>query len=134
VAPPLAVLDHAQILREIMGVYASSAGDPPALLPIAEATRELHAFERVLDVMVDPAVQMCLEAVRPAPREVSAGRRPRKDAGWDREVFGLNCLTFLQVCACERVSVGGCVDWSAICRACLNRLSLRAGSGRRSRR
>ena len=45
-------------------------------------------FQRILDVMVDPAVTMC-----DAAAEEKARLRPR----WDRAVFVLNCLGYLEV-------------------------------------
>lgn len=50
-------------------------------------------FRRILDVMVDPAVTMCAAAAQEKAR-----LRPR----WDRAVFVLNCLGYLEV----RVFVG----------------------------
>ncbi|KAL1761228.1 oligomeric Golgi complex subunit 6 [Schizophyllum commune] len=77
--PPLVILDHAQILREIMAVYQSSlAGD--------EDANEDQTGAHILDAMLDPAVEMCLKA-----SEDKKALRPK----WDREVFVLNCLTFL---------------------------------------
>jgi conserved oligomeric Golgi complex subunit 6 len=46
-------------------------------------------FRRILDVMVDPAVEICGAA---------AEEKKRLRYGWDKEVFVLNCLTYLQVC------------------------------------
>ncbi|KDR69275.1 hypothetical protein GALMADRAFT_256106 [Galerina marginata CBS 339.88] len=79
--PPLAVLDHAQILREVMTVYQSSLlGD--------EREDEINSgFHQVLDIMVDPVVTMC----------VSNGEQKKKSrARWDEAVFVLNCLCYLQ--------------------------------------
>ena len=45
-------------------------------------------FRRILDIMVDPAVTMCAAAA-----EEKARLRPR----WDRSVFVLNCLGYLEV-------------------------------------
>ncbi|KAG6805085.1 hypothetical protein H0H92_000772, partial [Tricholoma furcatifolium] len=50
--PPLVILDHVQILREIMSVYQSSfIGDED------EAEQEA-GFEKILDIMVDPALEL----------------------------------------------------------------------------
>ncbi|KAG6826847.1 hypothetical protein H0H92_014179, partial [Tricholoma furcatifolium] len=50
--PPLVILDHVQILREIMSVYRSSfIGDED------EAEQEA-GFEKILDIMVDPALEL----------------------------------------------------------------------------
>lgn len=80
--PPLVILDHTQVLREIMAVYQSSLlGD--------EDEDEINAgFNQVLDIMVDPVVVMCL-----ANGEEKKKVRPR----WDEAVFVLNCLCYLQV-------------------------------------
>lgn len=81
--PPIALLDHTQVLRELMNVYKSSLmGD--------ESEEELQkGFERVLDLMVDAAVNMCLT--------VSDARQSQKTF-WDGDVFVLNCLTHIMVC------------------------------------
>lgn len=80
--PPFVVLDHAQILRDIMSVYQSSlVGD--------EDESELQAgFQKVLDVMIDPVVDMCASA-----SERKKHLRPK----WDQAVFMLNCLSYLLV-------------------------------------
>ena len=83
----MAICDHAQILREIMTVYASSLGDAPSFDHDPE--QEQMAFGRILDAMIDPAVQMC---------EVAADEKKKVKGRWDREVFVLNCLAHLQVC------------------------------------
>jgi hypothetical protein len=45
-------------------------------------------FKRILDVMVDPAVGMCSAA---------SEEKLRLKAQWDKHIFVLNCLTYLQV-------------------------------------
>ncbi|KAH9952062.1 oligomeric complex COG6 [Amylocystis lapponica] len=81
VSPPLAILDHAQVLREIMVVYDSSAlGN--------ESPEELRAgFSDILDRMVDPALEMCVAA---------ADKKSRLRPQWDKLVFVLNTLSYLQ--------------------------------------
>ncbi|KAK7064568.1 E3 ubiquitin-protein ligase PEP5 [Favolaschia claudopus] len=79
--PPLVILDHAQILREIMNVYESS------LLGGEDEAEQTAGFQRILDVTVDPAVEFCLNNSEEKKR-----LRPR----WDREVYVLNCLSYLQ--------------------------------------
>lgn len=95
--PPLIILDHAQVLREIAAVYQSSLlGDEHGLARIdhdhapkeQDGNEGTAGFQRILDVMVDPALQMC---------ETAAEEKRRLRGGWDREVFGINCLTYLQV-------------------------------------
>ncbi|KAK7473122.1 Golgi transport complex subunit 6 [Stygiomarasmius scandens] len=78
--PPIPILDHAQILREIMTVYQSS------IFEDANASDQIAGFKEILEVMVNPAVEMCISA---AERKKSI--RPK----WDMEVFILNCLTYL---------------------------------------
>ena len=75
------MLDHGQILREVMVVYQSSLID-------GENEEEHVGFQRILNSMVDPVVEMC--------SSVGTERRAGKQR-WDQEVFVLNCLTFLQV-------------------------------------
>ncbi|PCH37909.1 oligomeric complex COG6 [Wolfiporia cocos MD-104 SS10] len=81
VSPPLVVLDHAQVLREIMVVYESSlAGDE---------TEEqlLSGFRDILDKMVDPAIESCL---------TSSEEKQKFRPDWDKPVFVLNTLAYLQ--------------------------------------
>jgi hypothetical protein len=89
VTPPQAILNHAQILREILSVYASALGDSASIRqdPSSEPVDEA-AFEHILHVMVEPALQMC---------DAAAEEKKRVRGRWDREVFSLNCLTYLQV-------------------------------------
>jgi hypothetical protein len=79
--PPLPILEHAQLLREIMQVYDSSLLDDTTAEPG-------ETFNRILDVMLDPAMEMCAAAA-----EEKARYRPQ----WDRAVFVLNCWCYLQV-------------------------------------
>ena len=65
-----------------MSVYQSS------LLDDQNNEEQATGFQRILDLMVDPAVEMCTTVGD--ERKVSRQK-------WDREVFVLNCLTFLQV-------------------------------------
>ena len=76
------MLDHAQILREVMQVYHSS------LLGNEDEDQINSGFNQVLDIMVDPVIKLCVEN-----SEEKARVRPR----WDGEVFVLNCLCYLQV-------------------------------------
>lgn len=80
--PPHIILDHAQILREVMQVYQSS------LLGNEEEDEISAGFNQILDIMVDPVVQMCI-----TNSEEKVKLRPR----WDGQVFILNCLCYLQV-------------------------------------
>ena len=80
--PPLAILEHAQILREIMTVYQSS------LLGNEDQAEQAAGFAKILDIMVDPAIDMCASTSEEKKRV-----RPK----WDQPVFVLNCLTYLQV-------------------------------------
>ncbi|OCH93870.1 oligomeric complex COG6 [Obba rivulosa] len=80
VSPPLAILDHAQVLREIMAVYESS------LLGDESAEEQTAGFRAILDRLVDPALEMV-----PAAAEAKQRQRPR----WDGTVFVLNTLEYL---------------------------------------
>ncbi|KAG9308405.1 oligomeric complex COG6 [Chiua virens] len=82
-SPPHSIIDHAQLLREIMQVYDSSLLSEGYSDPSEAST----GFRRILDVMVDPAVTMCAAAA-----EEKAKSRPK----WDRAVFVLNCLGYLE--------------------------------------
>ncbi|CAK5280086.1 unnamed protein product [Mycena citricolor] len=77
---PLVILDHAQILREIMNVYESS------LLGDEDEAERAAGFRRILDVTVDPAIEFSTTVGEEKKR-----MRPR----WDRDVYVLNCLTYL---------------------------------------
>lgn len=66
-----------------MSVYQSSL-----LGEEGDDERAAADFQRVSDVMVDPALEMCLAASEEKMRV-----RPK----WDGSVFVLNCLTYLQV-------------------------------------
>ena len=87
---------------------------------------EEHAvgFQRILDSMVDPVMEMC--------SNVGTERKATKQR-WDHEVFVLNCLTYLQVRVFERdLSVGVLMFLS--CRPCWNRFNLQPRSRHRCRR
>jgi conserved oligomeric Golgi complex subunit 6 len=89
VTPPQAILDHAQILREILSVYASALGDSASIhQDLSSEPMDEAGFEHILNVMVEPALQMC---------DAAAEEKKRVRGRWDREVFSLNCLTYLQV-------------------------------------
>ncbi|KAI0672834.1 oligomeric complex COG6 [Trametes maxima] len=81
VSPPLAILDHAQVLREMMIVYEGSLlGD--------EGEEELQAgFRDILDKMIDPALEMAL---------TQADEKKRQRPAWDKAAFVLNTLAYLQ--------------------------------------
>jgi hypothetical protein len=65
-----------------MAVYESSLqGDE-------DPTERDAGFKRIFDVMVDPAVEMCSAA---------SEEKQRLRGRWDKHVFVLNCLTYLQV-------------------------------------
>lgn len=65
-----------------MTVYQSS------LLGVEDQAEQDTGFHKVLDIMIDPAIQMCISA-----SEEKKKTRPR----WDDKVFVLNCLSYLQV-------------------------------------
>src|ERR1700722_5746279 len=84
VTPPLVILDHVQILREIMTVYQHS------LLDEDSNGEQTARFQGILDVMIDPAVEMCT---------VAGEAKKQVKQNWDLAVFVLNCLSYLQVCS-----------------------------------
>jgi conserved oligomeric Golgi complex subunit 6 len=81
VTPPNIILDHAQLLREVMTVHSSSLGGDDT------DAEQNKGFTRVLDAIIDPAVEMTVTAAEDKQRA-----RPT----WDASVFVLNCLTYLQ--------------------------------------
>jgi len=82
------MMDHVQILREIMQVYDSSLlSESPPVDAQGDRGSTLE-FDRVLDVMVDPAVAMCAAA---------AEEKARSRYRWDNAVFVLNCLCYIKV-------------------------------------
>lgn len=66
-----------------MQVYDSSL-----LSEVSNPSEAATGFRRILDVMVDPIVTTCAAAA-----EEKARLRPR----WDRAIFVLNCLGYLEV-------------------------------------
>ena len=81
-SPPLALRDSTQILREIIAVYDTSLVD--------ESDRANDEdFARLLEKAVDPAVEMC---------ERMADMRKGNGGDWERDIFLINCLGYLQVC------------------------------------
>ncbi|KAJ8080656.1 Golgi transport complex subunit 6 [Marasmius tenuissimus] len=80
VTPPIPILEHTQILREIMAVYQSS------LLGDEDPEELVAGFKEVLDTMVDPAIETCVNA---------AERKKQVKPRWDMQVFLLNCLSYL---------------------------------------
>ena len=83
VKPPLTVLDHAQILREVMSVYQSS------MLGNEDEDERDTGFRQVLDIMVTPVASMCIS---------NAAHKKTIRPEWDDKVFVLNCLCYLQEC------------------------------------
>ncbi|KAG6864681.1 hypothetical protein C0991_007923, partial [Blastosporella zonata] len=79
--PPLAILDHVQILRDIMGVYQSS------FLGEEDDTEQVAGFEKILDIMIDPAIEMVISA-----NEEKQRLRPK----WDQPIYVLNCLSYIE--------------------------------------
>src|SRR6266550_4709750 len=88
-SPSLAILDHCQILREIMVVYQSS------LLGDEDETTRVSGFRKELDIMVDPVLETIV-----AMSEDKKRLRPK----WDQPVYVLNSLTYLQVASLARLS------------------------------
>ncbi|KAI0077115.1 oligomeric complex COG6 [Panus rudis PR-1116 ss-1] len=110
-SPPFPILDHVQVLREIMQVYQSSIIEdpspssvtsntlsPPTQPPSAESEaeeieaqlrRESHeaGFREIVDKMIDPAIEMVVSA---------SEEKSRVRKGWDKQVFVVNTLTYLQ--------------------------------------
>ncbi len=89
--PPLPILDHSQILREVMLVYQSS------LLGDEDEDDVSAGFNQVLDIMVDPVITVCI-----ANTDTKKKARPT----WDGAVFQLNCLCYILVCPCYVLFVG----------------------------
>ncbi|EGN95884.1 hypothetical protein SERLA73DRAFT_162575 [Serpula lacrymans var. lacrymans S7.3] len=58
-----------------------------SVVPSKRNSNHYTSIQRILDVMLDPAVSMCLGAAAEKKRV-----RPR----WDDGVFGLNCLDYIQ--------------------------------------
>ncbi|KAG5338040.1 hypothetical protein C0989_008344 [Termitomyces sp. Mn162] len=78
--PPLAILDHIQILREIMNVYQSSLIED-------DESGQAAGFEKILDIMVDPAIEM----ITRSNKEPS-----RLGTKWDQPIYALNCLCYIK--------------------------------------
>lgn len=78
-SPPLSLRDVCQVLREIIAVYDTS---------LVDASERETDFAKLLDAAVDPAVEMC---------ERMADLRKASGGSWDRDVFLVNCLEYLEV-------------------------------------
>ncbi|KAG6845272.1 hypothetical protein H0H87_011681 [Tephrocybe sp. NHM501043] len=79
--PPLAILDHIQVLREIMSVYQSS------FFGEGDEAEQVAGFEKILDIMIDPAIEMVT-----IENEKKQRLRPR----WDQPIYVLNCLSYIE--------------------------------------
>lgn len=77
-SPPLSLRDMCQVLREIIAVYDTS---------LVDASERENDFAKILDAAVDPAVEMC---------ERMADLRKNAVGAWDRDVFLVNCLEYLE--------------------------------------
>ncbi|KAF5323969.1 hypothetical protein D9611_008423 [Ephemerocybe angulata] len=97
--PPLYILDHAQVLKEVMSVYQSSVLDEeqerlmslPSDADRAKAGEKKKPglgsdFGKVLDVAIDPVVESVIKG-----GEEKGKLRPR----WDASVWIVNCLTYI---------------------------------------
>jgi len=80
VQPPATLLDHTQILREIISVYSGS------LLGNESKDEKREGFRPILNLTVDASISMC--------SSVSDAREVQKPT-WDKDVFMLNCLDYL---------------------------------------
>lgn len=81
-SPPLTLRDALSTLREIMQVYETSSADSADVPQVED--RET-GFDRVLKMTLDPALDMC--------KKMSDLRA----SGWDKAVYGINCLEFIKV-------------------------------------
>ncbi|KAF8633476.1 hypothetical protein AX15_001436 [Amanita polypyramis BW_CC] len=80
VVSSLAILDHCQVLREIMVIYQSS------LLGDEDETTRVSGFRKVLDIMVDPVLETIF----------TTSEEKRLRTKWDQPVYALNSLIYLQ--------------------------------------
>ena len=91
-SPPQALLDSTVTLRSILSVYESSLLDSDG--PEAERERE-DEFSRILDAAVDPLLEMCR---RMADLRVIRGTKTEEGGmEWDKAVFLVNCISYLEV-------------------------------------
>jgi hypothetical protein len=97
--PPQALLAHAQDLRAILSLHAAEVDDDDD--GEAGSRDDIATIERALDVLVDPAVKMCVaaaeekDATRQRHATPASAAAETATATWDRPVFVLNCLTYL---------------------------------------
>ncbi len=84
-APPLALIDAAQLLKEMMTVYESSA--------VEEESQDalVDGFKDILDASIEPVIEMCHRMA-----SLLASKDGERDA-WDRNIFLANCFAYLQV-------------------------------------
>ena len=66
-----------------MTVYQSS------LLGEEDEAEQIAGFEKILEIMVDPAFVMCI---------ITSEEKKRMRPKWDQAVYVLNCLSYLLVC------------------------------------
>ncbi|CDZ97324.1 casein kinase i [Phaffia rhodozyma] len=96
-SPPPALRNATQVLREIMSVYESNLLD---VLPEQSSLSKENGvdedetdFERILDAAVDPPLEMCK---RMADRRTPAPGQTDRDVEWDKAVFLINCVGYLE--------------------------------------
>jgi conserved oligomeric Golgi complex subunit 6 len=90
--PPHFILDHAQVLREVMNVYQSSLLEDSQYQTAEDDTSApgstTISFEKILDIVIDPVVLACI-----SKSEEKMRLRPK----WDGKIYTINCLTYLLV-------------------------------------
>lgn len=69
----------------MMAVYDSS------LLGDEDEPNRREGFTRILDILIPPIIEMCEKMA-----DLKGTKDPRKDA-WDRHIFLINCLEYLEV-------------------------------------
>ena len=95
-------------------MYESSVGDDsslrsPGVAELSEAQRAKRLQSAaegccdILDRMVDPAIEMCI---------VASESKQRLVPNWDREVFIINVMTYLQVRVCVLPSTLKLFRWN----------------------
>ncbi|WVQ78637.1 hypothetical protein IAT38_000724 [Cryptococcus sp. DSM 104549] len=90
--PPLALRDATLILRELLGVYSTSLVDP------SERANDKD-LEKLLEKSVGPCVEMCerMGEMRRAAGGAGDGKDGMRGKGeWERDVFMVNCLGYLE--------------------------------------
>ncbi|WVQ77320.1 hypothetical protein IAR50_007004 [Cryptococcus sp. DSM 104548] len=90
-SPPPSLREAVLVLRELLTVHSSSLLDPAD-----QAEVEQDEVDKLLTKAVGPCVEMCERMAEMRKSTVGAGKRGRGEGEWERDVFMVNCLGYLE--------------------------------------